>query len=189
MQRCKRVNVNTEKANTMEVRPARRMKGNSAEISILKPRYTAFWFMKVHLLLAFIVVLSFFWWQNVGYLFSYFLLKIDRCLSKQIILKQRAFDFRGNLIALDKKWYPHNIFSFLNNNNNNNNNNKHMLFFFCFFFFFCLFFVLFLFLFFFWLPQQGTSNKYHNICLCEKNRKNSQTYGWQTGYILSYASS
>ena len=37
-----RVNLNTEKANNMEVGSARRMKGNSAEISILKPQYTDF---------------------------------------------------------------------------------------------------------------------------------------------------
>ena len=35
-----RINLNTEKANNMEVGSARRMKGNSAEISILKPQYT-----------------------------------------------------------------------------------------------------------------------------------------------------
>ena len=35
-----RVNLNTEKANKMEVGSARRMKGNSAEISILKSQYT-----------------------------------------------------------------------------------------------------------------------------------------------------
>ena len=54
-----RVNLNTEKANTMEVGSARRMKGNSAEIGILKPQYTDFLFMEVHLLMAFIVVFSF----------------------------------------------------------------------------------------------------------------------------------
>ena len=37
-----RVNLNTKKANNMEVGSARRMKGNSAEISILKPQYNDF---------------------------------------------------------------------------------------------------------------------------------------------------
>ena len=36
------INLNTEKANNMEVGSARRMKGNSAEICILKPQYTDF---------------------------------------------------------------------------------------------------------------------------------------------------
>ena len=54
-----RVNLNTEKANNTEVVSARRMKGKSAEISILKPQYTGIWFMKAHLLMTFIVVLSF----------------------------------------------------------------------------------------------------------------------------------
>ena len=49
-----RVTLNTEKANNMEVWSA-----NSAEISILKPQYTDFWFMEVHLLMAFRVVFSF----------------------------------------------------------------------------------------------------------------------------------
>ena len=36
------VNLNTEKANNTEVVSARKMKVNSAEISILKPQYTDF---------------------------------------------------------------------------------------------------------------------------------------------------
>ena len=52
------VNLNTEKAK--EVESARRMKGNLAEISILKPQYTTdVCFMEVYLLIAVIVVLSF----------------------------------------------------------------------------------------------------------------------------------
>ena len=43
-----RVNPNTEKANNMEDRSVCRMKGNSAEISILKPHYTNFCFVEVH---------------------------------------------------------------------------------------------------------------------------------------------
>ena len=44
-----RVNLNTEKANNMKVESARRMKGNLTEIDILKPHYTNYCFIEVHL--------------------------------------------------------------------------------------------------------------------------------------------
>ena len=43
-----RIKLNTEKAYNMEVGSARRMKGNLAEISLLKPQYTDFCFMEIH---------------------------------------------------------------------------------------------------------------------------------------------
>ena len=42
-----RVNLNTEEANNTKVGSARRMLGNSAEISIQKPKYIDFCFMEV----------------------------------------------------------------------------------------------------------------------------------------------
>ena len=68
--------------------------------------------MEVHLLMAFIVVLNFCLIIADDKMWDIFPCKYIFASSKQIILKQRAFDIRGILIGLDERRYPHNIFIF-----------------------------------------------------------------------------
>ena len=62
--------------------------------------------------MAFIVVLSFCLKIADDKMWDIFHRKQIFASSKQIILKRRAFDIRGILIALDEREQPHNIFIF-----------------------------------------------------------------------------